>query len=106
MGIDCKQENWPSQQIGGSLMRMHRPREFAATLLTVALLLLIGAFGCGPVTLIEPYDQKIDDVVTNLQKSTAEFFTKMERQGGSKPEDYKNYTKCYDDAKVTLSGLS
>ena len=83
-------------------MRMHGPREFAATLLAVALLLLIGAFGCGPVTLIAPYDQKIDDGVTNLQKSTAEFFTKIERQGGSKPEDYKNYTKFYDDAKVTL----
>jgi len=87
-------------------MRMHGPREFAATLLAVASLLLIGAFGCGPVTLIAPYDQKIDDGVTNLQKSTAEFFTKIERQGGSKPEDYKNYTKFYDDAKVTLSGLS
>ena len=54
---------------------MHRPREFAATLLAVALLLLTGAFGCGPVTLIAPYDQKIDDGVTDLQKSTAEFFT-------------------------------
>ena len=87
-------------------MRMHRPREFAATLLAVALLLLTGAFGCGPVTLIAPYDQKIDDGVTNLQKSTAEFFTKIERQGGSNREDYKNHTKFYDDAKVTLSGLS
>lgn len=85
---------------------MHRPREFAATLLAVALLLLTGAFGCGPVTLIAPYDQKIDDGVTNLQKSTAEFFTKIERQGGSNREDYKNHTKFYDDAKVTLSGLS
>ena len=87
-------------------MRMRRPREFEATLLAVAFLLLMGAFGCGSVTLIAPYDQKIDDGVTNLQKSTAEFFTKIERQGGSKPEDYKNYTKFYDDAKVTLSGIS
>ena len=62
--------------------------------------------GCGPVTLIAPYYQKIDDGVTNLQKSTAEFFTKIERQGGSNREDYKNHTKFYDDAKVTLSGLS
>jgi hypothetical protein len=88
------------------LNRMYRPREFAATLLAVGFLLLMGAFGCGPVTLIAPYDQKIDDDVTNLQKSTAEFFTKIERQGGSTREDYKNYTKFYDDAKVTLSGLS
>ena len=87
-------------------MRMHRPRELAAALLAVALLLSMGALGCGPVTLIAPYDQKIDNDVTNLQKSTAEFFTKIERQGGSNPEDYKNYTKFYDDAKVALSGLS
>jgi hypothetical protein len=87
-------------------MGMHRAREFEATLLAVVFLLLIGVFGCGPVTLIAPYDQKIDDGVTNLQKSTAEFFTRIERQGGSDPEDYKNYTKFYDDAKVTLSGLS
>ena len=43
----------------------------------------MGALGCGSVTVIAPYDQKIDDGVTNLQKSTAEFFTKIERQGGS-----------------------
>ena len=85
---------------------MHRPREFAATLLAVAFLLWMGALGCGSITLIAPYDQKIDDGVTNLQKSTAEFFTKIDRQGGSNREDYKNYTKFYDDAKVTLSGLS
>src|SRR5262245_63401043 len=87
-------------------MRTHRTTEFAATLLAVAFFLSMGALGCGPVTLIAPYDQKIDDGVTNLQKSTAEFFTKIERQGGSKPEDYNNYTKFYDGAKVTLSGLS
>ena len=67
------------------LNRMYRPREFAATLLAVAFLLSVGALGCGPVTLIAPYDQRIDEGVTNLQKSTAEFFTKIERQGGSKP---------------------
>ena len=88
------------------LNRMYRPREFAATLLAVAFLLSVGALGCGPVTLIAPYDQRIDEGVTNLQKSTAEFFTKIERQGGSNREDYKNHTKFYDDAKVTLSGLS
>jgi hypothetical protein len=88
------------------LNRMYRPKEFAVTLLAVAFLLSVGALGCGSVTLIAPYDQRIDDGVTNLQKSTAEFFTKIERQGGSNREDYKNYTKFYDDAKVTLSGLS
>ena len=84
---------------------MHRLREFAATLLVVAFLLSM-ALGCGSVTLIAPYDQRIDDGVTSLQKSTAEFFTKVQRQGGSNPGDYKNHTKFYDDAKVTLSGLS
>jgi hypothetical protein len=106
MQIDCMQEiGFRSRQEGCS-MRMHRPREFTATRLAVAFLLWMGAFGCGQVTLIAPYDQTIDDGVTNLQKSTAEFFTKVERQGGSKPEDYNDYTKFYDDAKVTLSGLS
>ena len=75
---------------------MHRPEQFAATLLAVAFLLSMGALGCGSVTVIAPYDQKIDDGVTNLQKSTAEFFTKIERQGGSNREDYKNHTKFYD----------
>jgi hypothetical protein len=55
--------------------------------------------------LIAPYDQKIDDGITNLQKATADFFTTIERQGGSKPQDYKDHAKFYDGTKVTLSGL-
>ncbi|MGD0233773.1 MAG: hypothetical protein ABSC55_04460 [Syntrophorhabdales bacterium] len=74
--------------------------------LVALLMLAISVSGCGPIQLIAPYDQKIDDGVTSLQKKTAEFLTTIERQGGSGPEDYKNHTKFYDDAKVALSGLS
>lgn len=80
-------------------------RILPATLVAL-LILAISVSGCGPIQLIAPYDQKIDDSVTSLQKKTAEFLTTIERQGGSGPEDYKNDTKFYDDAKVALSGLS
>ena len=66
---------------------------------------LIGLVGCGSIRLIAPYDQRTDDAVTNLQKSTADFFVRVERQGGSSAQDYKNQTKFYDDAKVMLSGI-
>ncbi len=87
-------------------MHIYKIRKFDATAFAVAFFLTIGVVGCGSVTLIAPYDQKIDDGVTGLQKSTAEFFTKIERQGGSRPEDYKNHIKFYDDAKVALSALT
>jgi len=66
---------------------------------------VIGIAGCISIQLIAPYDQKTDDGVTNLQKVTAEFFTKIERQGGSLPDDYKNHSKFYDDSKIALSVL-
>jgi prefoldin subunit 5 len=67
--------------------------------------LAIGFLGCASIQMIGQYDQKIDDGITNLQKATADFFTTIERQGGSKPEDYKTHAKFYDNTKVALSGL-
>jgi hypothetical protein len=40
-----------------------------------------------------------------LQKNTTAFFVKIERQGGSDKEDYKNYTQFYDDSKVAVKSL-
>ncbi len=84
---------------------MQRPRRVPVPMTAVLLLVLVGLMGCGSIRLIAPYDQKTDDAVTNLQKSTAEFFTRIERQGGSSAQDYKNQTKFYDDARVALSGI-
>lgn len=74
-------------------------------ILVVLLVLVMSMTGCGSIRLIAPYDQKIDDGVTDLQKETAKFLTGIERQGGSTPTDYKNHTKFYDDCKVSLSVL-
>lgn len=74
-------------------------------IIAICLVLSFTILGCAPVQLIAPYDQKTDEGVTDLQKKTADFFTQIERQGGSKPDDYKNHTQFYDNAKVALSGL-
>jgi hypothetical protein len=84
-----------------STMRNRAPVIF----LIVTLILMISASGCPAIRMIAPYDRKIDEGVTNLQRATAVFFTKIERQGGSKADDYKNHTEFYDDAKVALSGI-
>jgi hypothetical protein len=68
------------------------------------LAFVIGALGC-TVRFIAPYDQKIDDGVTNLQKMTTEFLTTITSKGGSGPEDYKDHIKFYDDTHVALSGI-
>jgi hypothetical protein len=81
-------------------MKPQRFKEFHISIIAVSFVLAIGIFGCSSIQLIAPYDQKIDDSVTNLQKMTAEFLTKIERQGGSKPDDYKNHAKFYDDARI------
>ena len=86
-------------------MKMQRSRQMRSPMIAAWLLLLIGVLGCAPIQLIAPYDQKTDESVTNLQKMTAQFFTQIERQKGSTPEDYRNHTKFYDDARVMLSGI-
>lgn len=86
-------------------MKTQRPAQVWKLILATWLLLMIGAAGCAPIQLIAPYDQKTDEGVTDLQKMTAQFFTRIERQGGSSADDYKNQTKFYDDARVMLSGI-
>ena len=85
-------------------MKQRRFKEHQFVIIAISFFLVIGMIGCS-IQLIAPYDQKIDDGITNLQKMTAEFLTKIDRQGGSTPEDYKNHTKFYDDARVALSSI-
>ena len=87
------------------MKKMHRVGQVRNLFVVAWLILAIGVVGCAPIQLIAPYDQKTDEGVTNLQKMTAQFFTRIERQGGSTPDDYKNQTKFYDDARVALSGV-
>lgn len=86
-------------------MKANRIGSLNCLVMVFAFTITISLVGCASITLIAPYDQKIDEGVTNLQKMSAEFFTKIERQGGSKPEDYKNHSNFYDDSKVALSGI-
>ena len=60
---------------------------------------------CAHVTLIAPYDERIDKGISELQKNTTAFFVKIERQGGSDKEDYKHYIQFYDDSKVAVKSL-
>jgi hypothetical protein len=87
------------------MMKLLRLKELHGSLMGFSLVLALGMLGCSAIQFIAPYDQKIDDGVTNLQKMTAEFLTKIERQGGSTPDDYTNHAKFYDDATVVLSGI-
>jgi hypothetical protein len=86
-------------------MKWKRLNQAPVFIVVLCLVLSVSILGCPHVQLIAPYDEKTDQGVTALQKQTAEFFTGIERQGGSKPDDYKNHTKFYDDVKVALSGL-
>jgi hypothetical protein len=86
-------------------MQLQRCKALQISIIAVTFVLAMSILGCSPIQLIAPYDQKIDDSVTQLQQMTAEFLTKIERQGSSNPEDYKNHAKFYDDAKVALSGI-
>jgi len=86
-------------------MTLQRFRQNSIAIFALYFVLVTGFLGCSSIQLIAPFDQKIDDGVTALQKATADFFTSIERQGGSKPEDYKNHATFYDDTKVALSGL-
>ena len=86
-------------------MKWNRLNGVKVCIIALCLILSFGIFGCSSIQLIAPYDQKTDAGVTDLQKKTAEFFTQIERKGGSKPGDYKNHTQFYDDVKVSLSSL-
>lgn len=90
-------------QQGGTMKLQVRRSPIAA--FVISFVFVVAFLGCSSIQLIAPFDQKIDDGITNLQKSTAEFLTSIERQGGSTPADYQKHAKFYDDTKVTLSGL-
>ena len=72
------------------------------TALTILCMVLAS---CAHVTLIAPYDERIEKGITELQKNTTAFFVKIERQGGSDKEDYKNFIQFYDDSKVAVKSL-
>ena len=67
------------------------------------LCMLLGS--CAHITLIAPYDERIEKGITELQKNTTTFFVKIERQGGSDKDDYKNYLDFYDKSKVATKSL-
>ncbi|MBT9166876.1 MAG: hypothetical protein DDT19_00200 [Syntrophomonadaceae bacterium] len=58
-----------------------------AAVFSVLFVLILVA--CGHIQLIAPYDERIENGVTELQKNTTAFFVKIERQGGSDKDDYK-----------------
>lgn len=74
----------------------------AAVFSALFVLILVA---CGHIQLIAPYDERIENGITELQKNTTAFFVKIERQGGSDKDDYKNHVKFYDDSKVSTKSL-
>ncbi len=74
-------------------------------LATFAILFSIILASCASVQLIAPYDERIEKGITELQKNTTTFFVKVERQGGSDINDYKNHTEFYDHSKVATKSL-
>ena len=87
-------------------MKRKRLNQAQVFIVVMCLVLSVSLLGCPKVQLIAPYDQKIDQGVTDLQKQTAEFLIGIESQGGSKPSEFEKHQKeFYDPAKVALSGL-
>jgi len=70
-----------------------------------SVLLILTLLSCAPIQLIAPYDERIENGIKELQKNTTEFFVKIERQGGSNKNDYKNHVKFYDNSKVSTKSL-
>ena len=84
-------------------MKSRQLRTFGVLFILVSFVLTMAA--CAHVQLIAPYDERIDKGITELQKNTTEFFVGIERKGGSDKTDYNNYTKFYDDSKVSAKSL-
>jgi hypothetical protein len=70
--------------------------------LTILCLVLAS---CAHISLIAPYDERIEKGITELQKETTAFFVKVERQGGSNKDDYSKHTEFYDKSKVATKSL-
>ena len=72
---------------------------------TLAILFIMIFASCASIQLIAPYDERIEKGTTELQKNTTTFFVKVERQGGSDINDYKNHIEFYDNSKVATKSL-
>jgi hypothetical protein len=70
----------------------------------VLLLAILATIGCS-IRLIAEYDKRIDDGVTELQKKTEAFLTKMERIAEASEGTYAKHIAFYDEVKVDLSAL-
>lgn len=88
---------------GGIGMKFRKSLKLNVTAFSVFFVLILAA--CAPIQLIAPYDERIDNGVTELQKSTTTFFVKIERQKGSDKNDYQNHVKFYDESKVSTKSL-
>ena len=84
-------------------MKFRKSLKLNVTAFSVFFVLILAA--CGPIQLIAPYDERIDNGVTELQKSTTTFFVQIERQKGSDKNDYQNHVKFYDESKVSTKSL-
>jgi hypothetical protein len=93
------------QQTQGAVMRRQRIQALHRALLAASTVLALHLAGCSPVSLIAPYDPKIDDGVTALQQMTAQFFIHIDRQEGSTPQEYPTHRIFYDAARLAISGL-
>jgi len=69
------------------------------------ILFIVILASCASVQLIAPYDERIEKGITELQRNTTTFFVKVERQGGSDINDYKNHIEFYDHSKVATKSL-
>ena len=66
--------------------------------------LSIALTGCASIRLVGDYDEKIDSGVTQLQKDTATYLTKIQSVTGDKVEAYDEI-KFYPDTRVAIGSL-
>jgi hypothetical protein len=79
-----------------SFLAILRPRQWLAPLLCLVFLA-----GCS-VTFVAPYDDVIDQAVTNLYVKSSVFLDRMERTGDS----YTSQQSFYEEAKGTVEAIS
>lgn len=79
------------------------PKRSKLVVLVLTLLTLLA--GCGPVRLVSPYDQVVDEGVTAFHTHVTAFVGKMEALAGKPEGSYEANKASYPDLNAELSSL-
>lgn len=72
---------------------------------SLLLCLCLALVSCAPVTLVGPYDEVIDQGITQLHKDTTAFLLLMEQRAGKPLGEYRNNADFYIHALTEVASL-